>query len=137
MRATSETLSIDRAREVFESSTDFTVGIEEEFALLDPESLSLVAAYERLQEEAQRDEVLAGSVCGELISSEIEIRSGKGADFADALQRQQDCRDRLFELAAREGVVDELGDERGQQQDAADDRHPLPEGHRGAYFRRR
>jgi carboxylate-amine ligase len=98
-------LNIDQARELFEASVDFTVGLEEEFALLDPDTLSLVSAFERLQEESQRDEVLAPSVAGELISSEIEIRSGKGADFADAVARQRECRQRLFDLAWREGVA--------------------------------
>jgi carboxylate-amine ligase len=99
------TIDLDQARETFESSTDYTVGIEEEFALLDPQSLSLVNAFEQLYDAAQRDEVLSVGVAGELISSEIEIRSGKGADFSDAIARQQQCRDRLFELAALEGVA--------------------------------
>jgi carboxylate-amine ligase len=99
------TLDPDQARQVFDASTDFTVGLEEEFGLLDPDSLSLVGSFERLFDAAQGDEVLAASVAGELISSEIEIRSGKGADFADALARQRDCRARLFALAAREGIA--------------------------------
>lgn len=99
------TIDLDKARQVFEESTDFTVGLEEEFALLDPQSLSLVTEFERLFQLAQGDEVLAESVAGELISSEIEIRSGKGADFADAVERQQERRNRLFELVASEGVA--------------------------------
>ena len=35
------------AQEVFESSRDFTVGLEEEFALLDPRTLSMTNAFER------------------------------------------------------------------------------------------
>jgi carboxylate-amine ligase len=99
------TIDLDQARQVFEDSTDFTIGLEEEFGLLDPDSLSLVGEFERLYELAQRDEVLSESVAGELISSEIEIRSGKGADFADAVARQQERRSRLFELVAGEGVA--------------------------------
>ena len=34
-------LDLDRARETFESSTDFTIGLEEEFAILDPATLEL------------------------------------------------------------------------------------------------
>jgi glutamate---cysteine ligase / carboxylate-amine ligase len=98
-------MDFDNAWQTFESSTDFTVGLEEEFALLDPESLGLVNAFERMQAAADRDDVLADSVAGELISSEIEIRSGRGADFGDAVARQQECRNRLFELAASEGVA--------------------------------
>jgi carboxylate-amine ligase len=88
-----------KAREVFESSTDFTVGLEEEFGLLDPETLSLVNRFEQLSDAAARDDVLADSVAGELIASEIEIRSGRGDDFADALDRQRERRRRLFALA--------------------------------------
>ena len=38
------TSTCDTARAAFEASTDFTVGLEEEFALLDPATLGLVAA---------------------------------------------------------------------------------------------
>ena len=99
------TIDLDQARAIFEASTDFTVGIEEEFALLDPGSLGLVSAFERMAEEAKSDDLLAESVAGELISSEIEIRSGKGGDFNDAIARQIARRERLFALAAREGVA--------------------------------
>src|SRR6266511_1285228 len=97
-------LNLDQAREAFESSTDFTVGLEEEFALLDPASLALTNEFERLFAAAGEDELLAQSVAGELISSEIEIRSGKGEDFTDALARQAEHRNRLFALAARERI---------------------------------
>jgi glutamate---cysteine ligase / carboxylate-amine ligase len=99
------TTDLDQARQTFEASQDFTIGLEEEFGLLDPQSLSLVNEFERIFELAQRDDVLADSVAGELISSEIEIRSGKGSDFGDAVARQQERRNRLFELTAREGVA--------------------------------
>jgi len=93
-------LDMPRAREVFEASEDFTVGIEEEFGILDPETRALVQRFGELSEAAQEDEVLAQSVAGELIESEIEIRSGKGEDFADATERQREARMRLFRLAA-------------------------------------
>ena len=99
------TTKLDQARQIFESSSDYTIGLEEEFALLDPQSLSLVNAFEQLQVAAERDDVLSQLLAGELISSEIEIRSGKGSDFADAVARQQECRNRLFALAAAEGVA--------------------------------
>ena len=95
----------DRSREIFESSTDFTVGLEEEFALLDRDTLSLIDAFEGLKQEADQDDVLAHAAAGELIASEVEIRSGKGADFADALDRQHERRRRLFALAAARGVL--------------------------------
>jgi carboxylate-amine ligase len=99
------TLDLDSARETFEASTDFTVGIEEEFAVLDPDSLQLVPRFEELRDAAAGDTVLAESIAGELISSEIEIRSGKGADIHDAIARQRDRRRRLFALAADRGVA--------------------------------
>ncbi len=93
------------ARETFESATDFTVGVEEEFALIHPESLALVPAFPRLRDAALDDEVLADAVAGELISSEIEIRSGAGRDHADALDRQRAARRRLFALGREHGVA--------------------------------
>jgi glutamate---cysteine ligase / carboxylate-amine ligase len=98
-------LDMASVREVFDASEDFTVGIEEEFAIVDPETHELTQRYEELQEAAHADEVLAEAVAGELISSEIEIRSRRGADFADALESQREARARLFALAARHGVL--------------------------------
>jgi glutamate---cysteine ligase / carboxylate-amine ligase len=95
----------DGAAESFAGATDLTVGIEEEFALLHPETLDLVPRFEELRDAAAEDAVLAESIAGELIRSEIEIRSGRGEDFADALSRQRDVRQRLFALAARHGVA--------------------------------
>jgi carboxylate-amine ligase len=93
-------LDMVRAREVFEASEDFTVGLEEEFHLLDPETLSLTQRFEELRDAGRSDSVLAESLAGELISSEIEIRSGRGESFADALAAQREFRTRLFRLAA-------------------------------------
>jgi carboxylate-amine ligase len=92
------------AREVFESSTDFTVGLEEEFGLLDPETLELVNRFDELFDAASQDDLLEDSVAGELIASEIEIRSGRGEDFADAVARQRERRRRLFTLASDLGI---------------------------------
>jgi carboxylate-amine ligase len=97
-------LDMARVHEAFEASTDFTVGIEEEFAILDPETLSLDQRFDELKEASASDPVLADSVAGELIRSEIEIRSGKGDNFADAVERQRDARVRLFALAAERGA---------------------------------
>ena len=98
-------LDMPRVREVFEASTDFTVGLEEEFAILDPRTLSLDQRFEELRAAAQEDAVLAESVAGELIKSEIEIRSGRGENFADAVARQREARSRLFALAARHDAL--------------------------------
>ena len=98
-------MDLDGARESFESSTDFTVGLEEEFAILDPASLDLAHRFEDLYGACQRDEVLAEAAAGELIASEIEIRSGRGENFADAVARQGERRRRLFGLAAEMGLA--------------------------------
>ena len=98
-------IDVAAARDLFEDSTDGTVGIEEEFALLDPQDHRLIPAFERLRDAGQADDVLADAIAGELISSEIEIRSGRGTDYEDARRRQHEARRRLFALAAREGVL--------------------------------
>src|SRR3982751_2368388 len=97
-------LDMARAREAFEDSQDFTVGIEEEFQILDPDTLALSQRFEELYEAGRADDVLHERVAGELISSEIEIRSAKGDDFADALASQREARGRLFALAADHGI---------------------------------
>jgi carboxylate-amine ligase len=97
-------IDLPAARETFEASADFTVGIEEEFALLDPETLLLVPRFELLRDAAADDAVLSTSIAGELISSEIEIRSGAGTDSEDARIRQAEARRRLFALAREHGV---------------------------------
>jgi glutamate---cysteine ligase / carboxylate-amine ligase len=92
------------ARETFEASQDLTVGIEEEYALVHPETLELIPKFEELRDAGASDPVLADAISGELISSEIEIRSGRGEDIADARARQQEARRRLFALADAHGV---------------------------------
>ena len=48
--------------------------------------------------------MLAEAVAGELIESEIEIRSGRGETLADAVAAQREARARLFGLAAEHGT---------------------------------
>ena len=99
---------LDTARATFDASTDFTVGLEEEFALLDPVTLEMVGRFEELRDAAAlTDPRLAEAISGELIASEIEIRSGRGEDLAAARLAQQDLRRRLFALAAARDI--ELG----------------------------
>jgi carboxylate-amine ligase len=98
-------LDLDRARAAFEGSTDGTVGIEEEFAVLDAETLDLVPRFEELRDGAEGDPHLHGSIAGELISSEIEIRSGAGADVHEAIALQREVRARLFAHARDHGIA--------------------------------
>jgi glutamate---cysteine ligase / carboxylate-amine ligase len=98
-----DALDLDAVREAFESSTDFTVGIEEEFAIVDPAILDLEHRFEEMQAACLRDELLAPAVKGELIDTEIEIRSGRGETFAEAADQQRARRARLF------GIAEEMG----------------------------
>ena len=101
-------IDLEKARDAFAQATDGTVGIEEEFAILDPQTLDLVPRFEELNDSAGESDLdLAASISSELILSEIEIRSGAGRDVGDALARQAAMRRSLFALAASEGV--ELG----------------------------
>jgi glutamate---cysteine ligase / carboxylate-amine ligase len=99
-----QTLDREWTREVFAASTDFTIGLEEEFAILDPETLELEHRFEELYAACQGDELLAESAAGELIDTEIEIRSGRAATFAEAMDLQRERRTRLFGLAEGMGV---------------------------------
>jgi carboxylate-amine ligase len=97
---------LDKAVETFAQATDLTVGLEEELALLDPVTLDLVPRFEELRDTAlERDPLLGASIAGELISSEIEIVSGRGEHLGDAIARQRERRRRLFALAGAEGVA--------------------------------
>ncbi|HEV2975644.1 MAG TPA: YbdK family carboxylate-amine ligase [Solirubrobacteraceae bacterium] len=100
------TLDLDRAAETFSQAADNTVGIEEEFSILDPRTLDLMPRFEQLRDvAAARDPLLHEHITGELISSEIEIISGVGGDLQHALARQREHRRRLFTLAGAEGVA--------------------------------
>jgi carboxylate-amine ligase len=87
----------------FADSVDRTVGIEEEFGTLDPASLELAPRFEELV--ASAEEPLASSIAGELISSEIEIRSGRGEDVHAAIAVQREFRQLLFAHARRHEVA--------------------------------
>jgi carboxylate-amine ligase len=98
-------LDLDRAAQTFAEVADFTVGVEEEFSILDPQTLELVPRFEQLRVVAESDALLHEHITGELISSEIEIISGVGSSLNDALERQREHRRRLFALASAQAVV--------------------------------
>ncbi len=95
------TIDLGAAHEAFAASRDGTVGLEEEFALCDPGTFALVPRFEELRD----DPSLAEVVSGELIRSEIEIRSGRGEDLTEAIARQRDARRRLFAAADARGIA--------------------------------
>jgi carboxylate-amine ligase len=99
------TLDLDQAAATFAQATDFTVGVEEEFAILDPGSLDMEPRFEFLRSAAEGDPVLFEGIAGELISSEVEIISGAGRDLHDALSRQHERCRRLFALAQANGLA--------------------------------
>jgi carboxylate-amine ligase len=86
------------AREQFDAAQDLTVAVEEEFAILDPATLSLVNRFEELQAAAQGTE-LEEHLVGELIASEIEVRTGRCETFAECAARIGERRRQLQELA--------------------------------------
>jgi glutamate---cysteine ligase / carboxylate-amine ligase len=91
------------AREQFETATDLTLAVEEEFAILDPETLDLTNRFEELQAVAQGT-ALEDHLVGELIASEVEIRTGRCDSFEEAAGRLGERRTQLFELADAIGV---------------------------------
>ena len=91
---------IRSAREGFDAGKDFTVAVEEEFAILDPRSLGLVNRFEDFQAAAQGAEVEEHLV-GELIASEVEVRTGRCETFADAAAVMVERRRQLLELAGQ------------------------------------
>ena len=88
---------IAHSRALFEEATDFTVAVEEEFALLDPETLDLVNRFEEVQAAAQGTP-LEPHLVGELIASEVEIRTGRQESFADVPAALAERRAQLREL---------------------------------------
>jgi glutamate---cysteine ligase / carboxylate-amine ligase len=92
------------AHEAFEAGQDFTVAVEEEFALLDPETLELTNRFEELKAGAAGTE-LDEHLVGELIASEIEIKTGRCASFGQAAELMGVRRAQLFELADQFGVA--------------------------------
>ncbi|MFN8110534.1 MAG: YbdK family carboxylate-amine ligase [Thermoleophilia bacterium] len=73
---------LDGVREKFEASTDFTVGLEEEYQLLDPVTLGLVNRYEQVV--AAADPALRERLAGELIASEVEFKTTAHPALGDA-----------------------------------------------------
>jgi glutamate---cysteine ligase / carboxylate-amine ligase len=99
------TIDLDRAVEIFAAASDLTVGLEEEFAILDPLSLDLAPRFEELRDDAAEvDPLLREHITGELISSEIEIISGAGEGLRDARRRQRERRRALFALTGARGA---------------------------------
>ncbi len=92
------------ARERLDEGTDLTVSVEEEFALLDPATLDMVNRFEDVQ-EAARDEEWFPHLAGELIASEVEIKTGRCASFADVPATLAERREQLARHCEKLGLA--------------------------------
>jgi carboxylate-amine ligase len=89
---------VAQSRAAFDDGTDLTLAVEEEFALLDPDSLELTDRFEELYGAAIETD-LAPNVVGELIASEIEVRTGRCESFGAAAAAMGERRAQLHSVA--------------------------------------
>ena len=87
-----------QSRDDFEAGTDFTLAVEEEFALLDSQSLALTDRFEEVYAAALETD-LAPNVVGELIASEVEVRTGRCENFGEAAAAMQERRGQIHGVA--------------------------------------
>ena len=95
---------LQQAYAEYEATQDFTVAVEEEFAILDPETLSLTNRFEDLKAAAEGTE-LEPHLVGELIASEVEVRTGRCESFAEIVTLVPERRAQLRRLADELGVA--------------------------------
>jgi glutamate---cysteine ligase / carboxylate-amine ligase len=92
------------ARDAFDGGRDFTLAVEEEFALLDPETLGLTNRFEEVQ-AAARGTAVEEHLVGELIASEVEVRTGRCESFGEAAALLAERREQLCRLADGLGIA--------------------------------
>ncbi|CAN5141380.1 glutamate--cysteine ligase [soil metagenome] len=101
-------LSVDeliaRSRAEFEYATDFTVAVEEEFALVDPGTLDLTNRFEDVKAAATGTS-LEEHLVGELIASEVEVRTGRCEAFGDVPGVMAERRSQLQALVEPMGLL--------------------------------
>ncbi len=85
------------SRDAFEGGTDFTLAVEEEFALLDLEKLELTDRFEDVYAAASQTD-LAPNIVGELIASEVEVRTGRCESFGEAAAAMHERRGQLHSV---------------------------------------
>jgi len=95
--------ALEAARLAFDGADDLTMAVEEEFAILDPATLEMTPGYEPLAAAAAEVPGLVGMTAGELIRSEIEIKTGRCETFAEAAEAMARRRIDLVEVAAVQG----------------------------------
>ncbi len=91
--------ALENARVQFEQAEDFTIAVEEEFAILEPATLEMTSGFERFDVAAREHQTLREMVAGELIRSEVEVRTGKCGSFAEAAAAMAQRRADLLDLA--------------------------------------
>ena len=94
---------LDGVRDRFAASTDFTVGLEEEYQLLDPASMGLVQRFEDVFDTAPPD--LKPHLAGELITSEIEYKTSPHLEFAGAARELAEGRLAVVRHAESLGIA--------------------------------
>jgi carboxylate-amine ligase len=92
------------ARESFDGADDLTLAVEEEFALLDADTFELTNTFEELQAAAAGTE-LEEHLVGELIASEIEIKTGRCTSFGEAADKMVERRAQLGALVDPHGIA--------------------------------
>ena len=91
--------ALENARVQFEQAEDFTIAVEEEFAILEPGTLEMTPGFERFDVAAREHPTLREMVAGELNRSEVEVRTGKCGSFAEAAAVMAQRRADLLDLA--------------------------------------
>jgi carboxylate-amine ligase len=93
----------DEVEARFDGALDFDLGLEEEFQVLDRETLALVPGFETLRDAA--GERLRGRIAGELLRSEIEVATPRTLHFGQAARQMLLNRAELFALADEQGYA--------------------------------
>jgi carboxylate-amine ligase len=95
---------LENAEAAYESGTDLTLAVEEEFALLDHETHGLVNRFEDIKAASIGTDIEPHLV-GELIASEVEVRTGRCAEFGEAAVAMRERRSTVQGLAREIGVA--------------------------------
>jgi carboxylate-amine ligase len=93
----------DEVEARFANALDFDLGLEEEFHVLDPDTLALTPGFETLRDAA--GDRLRGRIAGELLRSEIEVSTPRTLHFGQAAKQLLLNRAELFALAERQGYA--------------------------------
>ena len=80
----------------FGRSAPFSIGVEEEFQLLSPESYELVSRFDEVAEAAGDERVKP-----ELLQSVLEVATTVGRDVGEAIDEARELRARLRRLGTR------------------------------------